>query len=571
MSLQEKSQALKDLVATYDTQWFLGDLSGLMKSIADNTANDQLGKLSSPLRQLYYLAGLLISSDDADGDDVMYNKEKWDDIVVLLNEIEFEYEKIFFPKENEEVDDQWKRVRRVAMPSFLSYFNQGPLNYEEQSINWIEELYVPLDVIIEKAIGLTTKDFVHFYDNLDKLVQKNFQGVSSPKGASSLRENWSSYTKLSAGPDPSAPDFIKEMMKDKIPLFTFMSDHGIINRFYPKEIVSDLLPIEKVNNILALLTVRRAQTDFLYYTETKPGNPLYEKPIVDIGDGLYQVFEVKQVIHAIEMLLEKLCTADTKATTKYVKKKGELLEKRIIDLFASFFKSDFKIYHSYYVDGCEQDILILWKKYAFIIEAKGYSLKEPMRDPDKAFVRIDRDFQSSIGYGYTQTKRVEEKFAYGSMLSITDKHGKLIENIDTSKFDNDFSIIVNLESFGQVQVDLSSLLKIEDDDVFPWAVELDDLEVFILYLIANKKNPYYFVYFLLFREELHGRLISADELEICAEYIQGKLNEKNIRGKELIATSPDAPGLFDKQYRKGMGFRNERYLEEKRSGKYLFL
>ncbi|MCY7420288.1 MAG: hypothetical protein LH478_00885, partial [Chitinophagaceae bacterium] len=47
--------------------------------------------------------------------------------------IEAEYDKLFFPTTPEEVDEQWKHVRKVAMPSFLSYFNQGPLNYEEQT------------------------------------------------------------------------------------------------------------------------------------------------------------------------------------------------------------------------------------------------------------------------------------------------------------------------------------------------------------------------------------------------------------------------------------------------------
>lgn len=60
MSLETISQEIKDLVSIYDTQWFLGNLSGLMKAIAGNRAQDQLGKLSSPMRQLFYLGGLLV-------------------------------------------------------------------------------------------------------------------------------------------------------------------------------------------------------------------------------------------------------------------------------------------------------------------------------------------------------------------------------------------------------------------------------------------------------------------------------------------------------------------------------
>jgi hypothetical protein len=322
---------------------------------------------------------------------------------------------------------------------------------------------------------------------------------------------------------------------------------------------------------LSHLVISRKQTDYLYYTATKPGNPLFEKPILDIGEGMYQVFEVKQVIHAIEKLLEEICTNDELVTTKYIKRKGKLLEDRIIELFSTFFKSDFKLFKSYYIDGCEQDILFLWKNYAFIIEAKGYSLNEPFRNPEKAFTRIKSDFNACIGYGYTQTRRVENKFIYGEPLKIIDKDGNLMEEIDTTLYKQDFSIIINLQTFGQVQCDLSTLIKLEDDDdVFPWAVKLDDLEIFLLTLIAQKKKPMDFVNYLLLRETLHGKLICADELEICGGFLTGHLKQKQIDRAIVIATKPDFGDIFDNQYHKTMGFKNEKYLYEKQSGKYLF-
>jgi hypothetical protein len=85
MSLESKAKELKELVSTYDTQWFLGDLSFLMTNIASGRAQDQLGKLSSPMRQLYFLGGLLASSDGTNGKDIQYTPEKWDKIVELLN------------------------------------------------------------------------------------------------------------------------------------------------------------------------------------------------------------------------------------------------------------------------------------------------------------------------------------------------------------------------------------------------------------------------------------------------------------------------------------------------------
>ncbi len=398
--LEKLSIELKKCVSVYNTQWFLGNLSGLMQAITNNHAQDQLGKLSSPMRQLYFLGGLLMSSNPSNGIKIQYSHEEWDNIIELLIKIELEYDKIFLPKEKEEINEEWIRIRKVAIPSFLSYFNQGPLNFEEQTIDWIYGLYSDLDALIENETGLKTKHFLKFYENLDKLVQNNFQGFFLPNGK--LRLNWEKYTKMSIVPADHMPSIMNDMFNERRPLMTFVADHGIINRFYPDEITSDNLNIEQVNKILSFLTSIRKETDFIYYTETKPGNPLYEKPIIDIGDGMYQVFEEKQVLHAIDNFLEIICSKTQERTTKLIEKKGKLLEKKVLNIFKLLLGKECKIFTSYYIDECEQDILILWKNHAFIIEAKGYKLKEPFRDPNRAFVRIKNDFKNSIGYGYRQ-------------------------------------------------------------------------------------------------------------------------------------------------------------------------
>ncbi len=568
MSLEKKCQELKDLVATYDTQWFLGDLTALTQSIASGRAQDQLGMLSSPLRQLYFLGGLLISSDDSKSEDIQYTPEKWNEIVRLLNEIEKEYELLFFPKDGEKVDEEWLKIRKVAMPSFLSYFNQGPLNYEEQIINWITDLYLPFNSIIEEKIGVTTDTLITFYNVLDAYLQNNFRAIG-PKGIA-MRPHWEKYTNLKPAPAPDMPSFFLANFEAQMPMMTYMMDKGIIDRFFPEDLVNESLSLEQVNTILGLLSCSRAPSHFLYYTATKPGNPLYNTPIVRLNDGLHQVFEVKQVIHAIEALLQETCSSTSKSKDKLIACKGQLLEIRIVELFKKFFKDEIEIFTSYYVDACEQDVLILWKEYAFIIEAKGYNLREPLRDPDRAFPRIKDDFNDCIGYGYTQVKRVQDKFASQVPLKIEDKNGNLIKELDTTQYeDNDFAIIVNLNSFGQVQNDLSTLLDV-GEEVYPWAVKLDDFEVFILTLIAKKKKPHYLIDYLRFREELHGTLVCSDELEICGGYLTGTLTKKTIEKAPLIKTHPNMVAVFDQQYHKGMGFKNEKLLVEKQSGRYHF-
>jgi len=568
-SLEEKSIELKKLVSTYETSWFLGDLAKVMKA-GPERANDQLGQLSSPQRQLYYLGGLLISSDPSNGKDILFTHEKWAEIVRLLNEVESEYDQLFFPKEGEEIDENWKKIRAVAMPSFLAYFNQGPLNYEEQTISWIEDVYSKLDDHIEKETSLRTNDFLKFYDVIDTLVQDKFQGFTSPK-TGKFKKEWLAFTDLQMGPPDDVPDFIKEGVEENRPLFTFMADQGIINRFYADDIVTKDLPLDKIQKLLAIFTYSRTQTDFLYYTQTKPGNPLYDNPIFDIGNGRFQIFEVKQLLHAIENFLENTCSRPQHIATKLVDQKGTVLEDKIEEMFKRYFGDECKIFRGYFVDGNEQDLLILWKEYAFIIEAKGYSLREPLRDPERAFIRIKDDFNSSIGYGHGQTKRVAQKFIDQVPLKIQDEKGRIIETIDTTKYkDNDFSIIVTLKSFGQVQNNLETLLIVAEDEVYPYAVRWDDLEIFLLTLIAQKRSKVEFVDYLLLREDLHGKLICSDESEVMGGFITNHITPKIVKENAMIVTSPDLADVFDKQYNKGMGFKNEKLLYEKTSGKYLF-
>jgi len=48
MSLESISQELKNLVSTFDTKWFLGELSNQMKNAGSSMAPDELKGLSSP-------------------------------------------------------------------------------------------------------------------------------------------------------------------------------------------------------------------------------------------------------------------------------------------------------------------------------------------------------------------------------------------------------------------------------------------------------------------------------------------------------------------------------------------
>ena len=403
---------------------------------------------------------------------------------------------------------------------------------------------------------------------MDSWCQYNFQSLGVGSKDFPLRKKWDEYTKLKLGVADELPEEIKEMEKDRLPMMTLVADPGIKNRFKPADLATNGLTEEKVNNILSLLATKRTTSDFLYYTGV---NPLLTKPIIDLENGMYQVFEEKRVLHAIQYLLEDICKETEPSKARLTHSKGHYLENKIEELFKKFFGDKAEIISNYCIDGCEQDIMVLWKDKMFVIEAKAYTNREPFRNTEKAFTRIKDDFKGCIGYAHKQCKRVEDKMKAGVPFDLYDKAGKVMKTINPADYDgNDYYIIVNQESFGQVQVDLSTFLEVQDGENYPWAVRFDDLEIFILTLIAKKKRPDFFVDFLMFREYLHGHVICSDEGEICGGYLTGKLTQKMAESEDVLTTAPDLAVVFDEQYRKGMGFKNEKYWKEKHDGKTVF-
>lgn len=566
--LETISKELKALLAKYNTQSALGHLSFLMTCITNGYAQDELRQLVSPMRQLYYLAGLLVTQESDGTNEFQYSEEDWQKVVDYLVKVENEYYKLFLPETPEDVTEEWKKKVMVAMPTFLSYFNLGPLNFEEQVIEQIRGTFSTLDDIIAAKNGLTTEDYLQFYDNLDSWCGYNFQSLGIGGANYPLRQNWKEYTNLEVGVIDEVPEEIKQMGEERAPMMTLVTDPGIKYRFKAEDLASNGLTIDKVNTILSQLTIKRETTDFLYYTGQ---NPLVLCPIVDLENGLYQVYEEKRVLHAILIILEEICKEKDASKARLTHSKGYYLEDKIVQLCRKFFGEKAEIITSYYLDSCEQDIIVLWNGYLFVIEAKAYSNREPFRNAEKAFIRIKDDFNGCIGYAYKQCKRVEDKMKAGKPFDLKDGKGKIIKTINPADYDgNDFYIIVNQESFGQIQVDLSMFLKVGDEENYPWAVRFDDLEVFLLTLIARKKKPRFFVDFLIMREYLHGHIICSDEGEICGGYITGKLTQDLAESDDIITTVPELASVFDEQYRKGMGFKNEKHWKEKHDGKILF-
>ncbi len=568
--LEQKSKELKSLVSKYETSTFLGSLSIVLNFTPSKNKLEFLKGLSSPYRQLHYLAGLNLTSSVDDSKPLLHSHtdEEWKQITDLLQEIEFGYMDFFNPNRVDTTDPSWKQKLMVSMPSFLSYFNQGDLNYEEQIIERIQTYFKPFEKLIINAYGLSIEDFVNIYNYIDSIPNKYLdEKLNKHKGGTT----WKDFTKDMIEKQIPPEKWMEHMPQGYKNLFEFLQDEGAAYRFTEQDL-SNQFGKDKATQFLKALTCMRQEDDFLYYTQK---NPIYVKPIFRVGIDSYQVLEMKQIIHSIYNLLFEFCKTLPDNGDKFYKIRGNELENKIMNLFQHFFKGKAHSYKGYYTqDGHEQDLLFLIDGLALIIEAKASKRNEPKREPDKSYPMIEANFKETIQKGYDQAFRVKSKFINQEILKIY-RDSELkdhIIDIRTKNYQNAFSIIVTLEHFGTIQTDLSALLKKEPNDAYPWSVNIDNLEVLLLFLKKKGLTTSTLRQFLILRERLHSHLICGDELEVCGGFLAKKITRDIIKSDSVIMTAPDLAGIFDDMYTYNvLGFKNEKNIDRKKKGGYVVL
>lgn len=568
IDLEKKSKELKQLVSQYDMSSFLGSLALMMQFIPSPEKTNGLKGLTSPQRQLYYIAGLNLTSKVSEPQKLQFSNEEWDRIRYLLIEIEAGYNEFFYPKVPGEIDEDWKARRRVAMPSFLGYFNTGHLNYEEQEIERVLEYFAPFDIQITNHFGLSINDFVEVYNFIDAIPNQFLdENINHKEG----RESWQDFTSRMTAQGIMPDKWFDHMPAHHINHVDFIQDNGKMYRFSWQQL-EDKFGSTIAKAFLEALTCERKKSSFLYYTEK---NPLFLKPIFKVKNDEYQLIETKQLIHSIYSLLMDFCIKDQKLKEKFYARRGDMLEDKIERIFQTFFKNKATVYKSFYTEkGNEQDLLIIYNGSAFIIEAKASKRDEPRRNPDQAYNYILENFEETIQKGYDQAYRIKDYFLNKQILKLykDQKLTKHITDIDTKKIYNVFSIVVTLERFGFIQAELFELLEIYENDTYPWSVCIDDLEVFLLTLSKQKKTLANLVYYLNIRQNLHGHLFCSEELEVCGAFLSGKLTMKNSKAEETIVMFPDMGKIFDDYYLwGGLGFKNEKYLNLKTDPKYFRL
>lgn len=565
MELENKIKKLKQLVSDYETVEFLTFLAGILMQMPTRTENPFLKKLMSPLRQLFFLGQLNLTRNSTENKKG-FSEAEWNTIATLLHEIEIEYFYLLgFPKLGKETREDVEKIS-ATMPTFFNYFFNGPLAYQEQEIERIEKVFKVFEPEIVNAIGLSLSDFIEFYDLVNDTINQNLNVAVKFLN----KDTWQAFTAKCIEKGLTDPQmWIAEAPEEMNAFLNFYRNPGSFLVLDLDKLDYTKISRGKVEKIIGIFVCAPKPTDkILYYTEE---NELLQKPFIKISKTKYLPFYFKQYLNACYSFIFNKSIGFDK--DKAYKCRDNYVEQKTERIFRKMFKADGHFYSNYSIDGgvSEQDLLILYKGNAIVIEAKAASYRAPMRDVDKAFAKLKSDFKKNIQYGYEQTLRVVNAFDRVAILPILNSDGKVLYEIPTKKYKT-YSIVVTLERFGHIQTNLDEMLQIGDTDDFPWCVNLDDLEAFVLTLTQRPNKINSFLTFLKHRQNYHGHLICSDELELCGSYLANPQQFiEESQKEETIVTLADLTEPIEKAYREGMGFDNERHFEHKKNKDIHFL
>lgn len=556
---------LSSLICDYKKDSFLPYLTQMTIHIDQRETSEVFKNLMSPMKQFVYLTDLFFSVEKG-GSKIGFSKDEWEKITYLLNEIEMTYfGDIGFYDENIKDSTNLDKVS-VSLQTFLNYFGNAQLSYDEQTLERLQRNCGAFNEEVKELLGFSVTESIDFCNHIKKLINKKFTDCHY---FFLNQEEWSKLTDkfIKRGVlDPkewiNEPEL--ELMK------VYMQKPGFIFIQNIDDIYKVNLPAEVIKKLIEFLVYDENQKkgELLYYADK---NPFFDTPLIKLNAIEFLCPQYKFLIECFYNRINSKLSEIKKE--KYTQFKNLMLEKKVEEVFRKLFGKEALIFDSYYVDEkrSEQDLLINFKGFYFIVEIKDTLFRAPMRDPIKAFDKIKSDFKKSIQYGYEQCVRVENKFEEGKPFEIFDnKTHKSIFQIKPNKVKDYFSIIVTQFKYGSIQTNLENLLTKDEEALYPWSVCIDDLEAFILALKKLKKGMArtQFINYLKHREAYNEHLICSDELELCGYFINSPKDfEKLSTIEETFNPDPRMSELFDAEYYNGLGFENEIDIEIKRNRK----
>lgn len=511
--LVSDTEELRKLVGTAATEAVVGMCASyaLLRYHSEKEQNEFI----APGKQPFFLIGLLLTTPEP-LEPREFGQAEWQRAINLLNDIFGAYSWMFWPtmEEAPHVTEEWEAVRDVAMPAFLHYFNTGLLASVEQVRNRVKLYLSPFDSDLEAVFGISASHCLDIADWVAEHTQKtadDFQIATVEEREVRLalldraeREHWTD-------------ERMKQEVNKPAYLEKFTKLMGLLQSLM-KVSLSDLrreFGSPLADAYWSLFVSKRGEVEtFMYLTER---NLAEERPLFQVSEGVAIFPLVNALYEAILIVGENTLIQGAKRDA-FLIRRDKTLEKEVERNLRRLFRDEASYFSSVYENNIlqfEHDLIIIWERKLFIVEAKAAPPVEPFRDPDKAYTRIKRAFQSDRGIqkAYNQANRLRRILLANGQITLYSSERQPIVTIQRDAVDDIFCICVTRDDFGALSSVLSILLERDEGEPYPWAVNILDLENIIDTWEYFSWGGEKFCEYLRDRRVLHDKVFSTDELD----------------------------------------------------------
>ena len=552
--LLKSIEELKQLIASISLESLINFVSMRQREFNHGKST----ALSSPFQQGTYLLGLAASQEEPNIA-VEFNTELDQKICKLLNKIFSFYTLNYFDVDRNDEND--KKTKLVVMSAFIHYFFTGKTLSSHQIKDWILFWFQDHSTVVQENYDFTVKDLIDFSTLLEDEIQNNFdEGRREIEALDLYRQNFLQKCDEDIANFPIEMERIRNDVEFKERMKHFF-DNSV--KVFSVDItkISEKVGSEKLNSILAVFSLKRGEAEEITYLTDN--NPISFKSLFIENNRIYYVVNNSFYISTINFL-ENFLYKKAKNSQKNIQSRDKKLELRTLELFKKICSSEAIYYEGSFENANsrnEHDLVIYDNGILLIIEAKASPPKEPMRDAEKAFIKIRDHFKSSAGLqkAFDQANNLRKRVLEDKKLTLFNKKGILLAEIPFEDIKVIHTICVTRDDFGALGCNLDYLLDKQEDEPYPWVIDIANLDSIVQAWDHLNLNYSDFYEFLLQRNQLHNKVLSMDELEYVGAYLKYQEGLKGfISAKaDYISLSLEDADIFDEIYFKTL--EDEKY------------
>lgn len=508
------------------------------------------------VRKFHYIIGLVSSIPRASLQDEYGDPQSFDKIIELTEKLFDEYQYLWLtrPSLDGSLDKDKTREYTASLTAFLSSLLQPELGNTDQFKNYMidyitpfdERFYVPVCgisantciVIVSEIMQIIATQFNKYKSETQNLFKPAIECFKQYKdGKITIEEVKKEGQKNEITYEQFKENQIRYLHMFKISknqLYA-VADEQIVDRFF-REYSFKFGDINK---------------SFKYPTDF---NELDEKFILDLENSEYYIPECNRLIHSLSSALHhKILTSSL--APDFIRQRDKTTQSKTVQHLRKIFNHDQIIENAYY--GCkdprefECDIIIPSKRTLIICEIKSKEMREPLYTRGN-IVKIKDDFKVTIQHAYNQAIRTRDYILSREKAFFVDQHKKPIIEIKRGDYDEYLLLVITAKCYGGVATDLSMLLEKKENDPYPLAISLMDLELFV----TKINTPEMSIDYMRQRCKLHDFVFSHDELDYAGYYLKYRnldFEDYRRKGVTKIYLRADYSKIFDDEFLKSHG------------------